>query len=187
VKIGGTRYRLVERKAEVGEKVVIVNDTGLPEHNGRQGVVVDDYTDSISVNVGEDIDYYPHVYTEEYRVLEPITDETHIEVDGRHASPEVIDLLANLARRVTSLEQQLADTQGNVEKLAEELATKTHEQTELIEMALDDIVTLDERTQPKETPFFTTYQPTFHINTTEVAEKILDEFMKAANFGGGSR
>jgi TolA-binding protein len=38
----------------------------------------------------------------------------------------VIDVIANLARRVSSLEQQLRDTQGNVEKLAEELATVRH-------------------------------------------------------------
>jgi phage shock protein A len=41
-------------------------------------------------------------------------------------SPSVTDLLANLARRVASLEQQLSATQGNLEKLAEELANTKH-------------------------------------------------------------
>jgi phage shock protein A len=38
----------------------------------------------------------------------------------------VIDVIANLARRVSSLEQQLRDTQSNLEKLAEELANTKH-------------------------------------------------------------
>ena len=47
----------------------------------------------------------------------------------------VIDLLANLARRVTSLERQLADTQRNLEKFAQQTESNTH-----------DIAFLDERT-----------------------------------------
>lgn len=199
----GKRYRLVDRKAEVGEKVLIVDDECSTSHIGHYGTVVDAYSDGISINIGDHINYYPYAFTEDYRVLEPVADaiiasESEPTVDARHASPEVVDLLANLARRVTSLENklgsveaQLADTQGNVEKLAQELATKTHEQSELIEMALDDIVTLDERTQPQETPFFSTYQPTIYFNTTttdksaeEIAKGLLDELMKIGNFGG---
>jgi chromosome segregation ATPase len=73
------------------------------------------------------------------------------------ASPSVTDLLANLARRVASLEQQLSATQGNVEKLAEELANAKHRvskhatmfgnvEDELVRLT-DDIFTLDERSQ----------------------------------------
>ncbi|MFE5278593.1 hypothetical protein, partial [Bacillus cereus] len=40
-------------------------------------------------------------------------------------------LLANLARRVTSLESQLRDTQGNVEKLSEELEAVRYGNDEL--------------------------------------------------------
>lgn len=47
----------------------------------------------------------------------------------------VIDLLANLARRVTSLECQLTDTQRNLEKFAQQTESNTH-----------DIAFLDERT-----------------------------------------
>jgi chromosome segregation ATPase len=70
---------------------------------------------------------------------------------------QVIDLLTNLSRRVYSLEQQLRDTQGNVEKLAEELANTKHRVSkhaamfgaveERVGMLTDDIVELDERTQ----------------------------------------
>lgn len=43
------------------------------------------------------------------------------------ADPSITDILANLAHRVHSFESQLRDTQGNVEKLAEELATVKHQ------------------------------------------------------------
>lgn len=49
----------------------------------------------------------------------------------------VVDLLANLARRVTSLERQLANTQRNLEKFAQQTESNTH-----------DIAFLDERTAP---------------------------------------
>jgi peptidoglycan hydrolase CwlO-like protein len=55
----------------------------------------------------------------------------------------VIDVIANLANRVHSLEQQLRDTQSNVEKLAEELATVKH----LADSNEQGIAMLDERTQ----------------------------------------
>jgi chromosome segregation ATPase len=72
-------------------------------------------------------------------------------------SPSVTDLIANLANRVHSLEQQLRDTQGNLEKLAEELANTKHRVSkhttmfgaveERVGMLTDDIITLDERSQ----------------------------------------
>jgi hypothetical protein len=64
-------------------------------------------------------------------------------------SDRLIDIISNLARRVSSLEDQLRMTQGNVETLAQEnanLSAKLNETSELTEMALSDIVFLDERT-----------------------------------------
>jgi hypothetical protein len=55
----------------------------------------------------------------------------------------VIDVIANLARRVASLEQQLSATQGNVEKLAEELANAKFG----ISSLTCDVIALDDRTQ----------------------------------------
>jgi septal ring factor EnvC (AmiA/AmiB activator) len=78
-------------------------------------------------------------------------------VDTPLASPQVTDILANLANRVHSLEQQLSDTQANVEKLAEELANTKHRVSkhaamfgiveERVGMLTDDIITLYERSQ----------------------------------------
>jgi multidrug resistance efflux pump len=59
----------------------------------------------------------------------------------------VIDIIANLARRVSSLEQQLSATQSNVEKLAEELADAKYNAKRRIENITCDIITLDERSQ----------------------------------------
>jgi hypothetical protein len=116
----GKEYVEVCRRAGVGEKVLVVED--FPYGNiGEVHTILSvnhfsgDYvTDkAVRMNFGRCV------------VLEPVEDE---------ASPQVTDLLANLARRVeylerkaTSLEQQLRDTQGNTEKLAEELATVKHQ------------------------------------------------------------
>jgi hypothetical protein len=110
--IDGVTYVEVDRKAEVGEQIIdtidgeIATVLGIAKSssgNRRHGAVV--------ISSGE------WVPDSEYLVLEPVESEV---------SPSVTDLLANLARRVSSLEQQLRDTQGNVEKLAEELANTKH-------------------------------------------------------------
>jgi hypothetical protein len=128
--VDGSRYRLVDRKAKVGEKVIIVDET--PDHHGKVGEVVFDMVEVASVDIGEELDYFPCVFKREYRVLVPVEVE---------ATADSLDLLANLARRVTSLESQLRDTQGNVEKLAQELAMVKN-QTDCNE---GDIAMLDER------------------------------------------
>jgi TolA-binding protein len=62
----------------------------------------------------------------------------------------LIDIIANLSRRVHSLEQQLKDTQGNVENLAEELENANHwnkKNATLFGRMFEDIRLLNERTQ----------------------------------------
>jgi hypothetical protein len=136
-------------KAEVGDKVLIVKGFGWYKHEvGSSFVVIDgksygfygDNSDYVYVehesNSDDEICCVTHT---DYHVLEPLKKPTldellakctpenrHEEafVDTTQASPEVIDLLANLARRVTSLESQLRDTQNNVEKQAR--SSQTH-------------------------------------------------------------
>jgi hypothetical protein len=132
----GKEYVEVERKANVGDKVVVIKSGGW-YHTGQTFEVISgkkygfretpsEYG-SVYVESGENIynERCSFISLERYRVLEPLESED---------SPLITDLLANLARRVeylerkaTSLEQQLRDTQGNVEKLAEELATVKHQ------------------------------------------------------------
>jgi hypothetical protein len=139
--IDGVTYVEVERRANVGEKIIdkidgeiatVLGIMGYPSGKGRHGV-------EIRKN-GE------WVRDSEYHVVEPLKE-----------TPDLTDLLANLARRVASLEQQLSATQGNVEKLAEELANTKHRvskhatmfgyvEDEFVRLT-DDILTLDERSQ----------------------------------------
>lgn len=145
--IDGVTYVEVDRKAKVGEKIIVVADW----YDIKKGEVLDVispqkygfYDDGFTFHESPTNKYDDSIsFIEEknYHVLEPLE-------DSEEPTPSVTVLLANLARRVSSLEHQLRDTQGNVEKLAEELATKTHELDDKVEMALDDIVTLDERSQ----------------------------------------
>jgi predicted RNase H-like nuclease (RuvC/YqgF family) len=135
IKHNGKWYRTVERRARNGEEIIIVSNKMI------HGLVVGNvyrynnesaggyYVEEVD---GRDIDY---------RVLEPLESEE---------TPNIHDLLANLARRVASLEQQLSATQSNVEKLAEELENANHrirKHATMFGMLTDDIITLDERSQ----------------------------------------
>jgi hypothetical protein len=88
VHIDDTRYRLVDRKAKVGDK--FINKAG-EVHTVNTELMRD------SLNMGK---YF-------FRLIEPVTEP--VEVDTRHASPQVIDMLANLAQRVTELERELSE------------------------------------------------------------------------------
>lgn len=141
--IDGVTYFEVDRKAKVGDLVFVFDhSTGYPRANGIHTV---DYVELDGhIHYGE-FGRFPRGY----RVLEPLESE--------EPTPDIADLLANLARRVSSLEQQLRDTQGNVERLAEELANTRHRVSkhagmfgiveERVEMLTSDIITLDERSQ----------------------------------------
>jgi hypothetical protein len=159
--INGKDYLIVNRKPETGD-LIFCNDM-IGEFR---------YTDGgyNIVNYGGSADGKDAWYVDDCQVLVPLKT-----VGITQASRDIHDLLANLARRVSSLEQQLSATQGNVEKLAEELAgnnnvarkaltaTGNHggwlirnaerfdKIEELLESNEQDIAMLDERTQPKET------------------------------------
>jgi hypothetical protein len=145
--VDGRYYVEVKRSANIGDYVtkdgILRTVTRINEE--WDSVEFDSYVD-------EDDDYVCGWCREYYKTLEPIGDK---ECCG--ANPSVTDLLANLARRVASLEQQLSATQTNVEKLAEELANAKHRvskhatmfgnvEDELVRLT-DDIFTLDERSQ----------------------------------------
>jgi hypothetical protein len=137
--INGERYRLVRRKAKVGEKVIVVyahkTHAIKPDDIGNVFSVEDivenhEYIkDCVIVRDGRGIDCA--LYHEQYRVLEPVEPaENEIVTAEEDDDKSILDLLANLARRVTELEQKLNFVKSDVN------------------MVIDDIVTLDERTQP---------------------------------------
>jgi hypothetical protein len=96
-------------------------------------------------------DFILKYYSQEIGLGNPIEGESAVDVAIRLLTPQSssteLDLIANLARRVSSLEQQLKDTQGNVERHAEELANVKYNAKRHIESLTCDIITLDERTQ----------------------------------------
>jgi vacuolar-type H+-ATPase subunit I/STV1 len=118
--IDGVTYVEVERRAKVGEKIIIV-DGVLAQGEYECGSILH-VTDVREIAVSAQ-GVKVGIWEEEYKVLEPLEE-----------SPDITDLIANLARRVASLEQQLSATQGNLEKLAEELAEVKHQtQPQLVE------------------------------------------------------
>lgn len=146
VRIDGERYRLVDRHAEVGEKVIIVSAYETYDKYKNGDIITAEKTGSIGLMnfelATDEAEGNPegYVVNGEYRVLESLkpVEESATEpltVDETQASPQVIDMLANLARRVTQLEAQLIATQRNVETFAEQTETNS-----------EDIRLLDERT-----------------------------------------
>ena len=165
VYVEGVRYKLVDRRAEVGEMVILTNPA-------------EDYTEYNDINVGNiyeivSIDYEDEedglvsvkgttfrMYDSEYRVLEPLksahqskiytcdrceaklgdvactnskggnycsricADKAEgkcVEVNASQASPAVIEMLANLSRRIVQLEDEIDTLHANQKRMAEEL------------------------------------------------------------------
>jgi hypothetical protein len=139
------RYRLVDRKAKVGEKVVVFDHSN--ENGNGIFTVYDVYVvnDAISY-AGKDGKYYG-ASSKNYRVLEPV-EPTELVTAEEGDDKSILDLLANLARRVTELERKLdgiVDLKRKEYDAYEKLFTGIDEK---IEMLIDDVAMLDERTQP---------------------------------------
>jgi predicted RNase H-like nuclease (RuvC/YqgF family) len=164
--IDGVTYVEAHREARYGDKVLIVNEeeTYGRYRNGDVITVQRIVHSGIENDSARSAEYEGNntgfISKREYVVLERIkktlseliskcaSENRHEEVN--FDSPQVTDILANLARRVSSLEQQLSSTQSNVEKLAEELENAKHrvsKHAERVGMLTDDIITLDERSQ----------------------------------------
>jgi hypothetical protein len=121
----GVEYVAIDRKAQLGDKVVIVRSPRFDV--GHIGVVTYMFNDGLPI-----LDGGFFIFEREYRVLVPSEEQPDIS----ESEAKTLEILANLARRVHSLEQQLSATQGNVEKLGAELARARHD-TKLIEGELD--------------------------------------------------
>jgi hypothetical protein len=152
--IDGVTYIEVNRKAEVGDIIIIVSPESSADYYKNGSILTVSEADRWpTADPGEAVSVKEHhlaVYHREYRVLErrvptlselcakctPENRHEEVFVDTSQTSPAVIDMLANLARRVTSLESQLRDTQRNVETFAEQAESNS-----------EDIRELDGRTQ----------------------------------------
>lgn len=110
VHIDGQRYEMVEREAEVGEKVIHLYEG---ESNGiarevrktdDEGVEVDPYEDEEGVWIG-----FSHGY---YRVLVPVE---AAEDEPQPADP--IDVIASLAQEVAEMKRKVSDQQRMLDVL----------------------------------------------------------------------
>lgn len=146
VVIDGIRYRLVERKAEVGEKVLVVKaDVNMGAYKNGEVLEAAESQQEVgggAVYVNSNFLDGSRVFLNlsEYHVLVPVK-PTLGELlakmpteSEREYSPDIYDLLSNLATRVTSLERitgelvrakssvesQLRDTQRNIERIAQD-------------------------------------------------------------------
>jgi hypothetical protein len=180
VHVDGQRYRLVDRKAKVGEKVIVVvaNGSLVYRNVGEIVEIIETDGDTFGGLLNPyDLGEKGAIYHFQYLVLEPVEPveegDDVLTVDETEASKSVLDLLANLAQRVTELERQQKENDdeytveervarlertfteymrrvNTIETDIEELNIDLGTVEENVEMILDDIVTLDERTQPLE-------------------------------------
>lgn len=157
---GTERYEMVDRKAEVGEKVVVVDDEDSSEEFGnfRIGEVgtVESYaTDdtyfgeyaNVRVSDGRDIPLYLH----EYRVLVPLESS---EEEPQPSDP--IDVIANLATRVAELERENKRIQkelgwyevgaGSIANLRNDVADIRHDIAKLEDRIVHDYATNEDVT-----------------------------------------
>lgn len=146
IQIDGERYRMADRKANVGDKVIVINSPVIK--TGTIGTCIANsagYDGLITIDVHFYEDEYTLINTEldEYRVLEPLLSPEELS-----QPTDQLDIIARLTRKVAQLERD-------------------------IEMVIDDIVTLDERTSAS--------APQLQLNS---AEKILSEIMRLIERGG---
>ncbi|CAF1802941.1 hypothetical protein [Bacillus subtilis] len=136
VHIDGQRYELTDRKAEVGEKVIVVDDDDSSEEFGsfRIGEVgtVESYSSddmcyglyaNVRVSGERDIPLYLH----EYRVLVPV------EADEPQPA-DLIDVVSNLATRVADLERTIKRQKDEIDTLHKDNRTLGEELARLKEL-----------------------------------------------------
>ncbi|WP_268431072.1 hypothetical protein [Bacillus sp. Tg11] len=145
VHIDGRRYEMIDREAEVGEKIIHLYEG---ESNGiarevrktdDEGVEVDPYEDEEGVWIGLDHGYY--------RVLVP---PEAAEDEPKPADP--IDVIANLAQEVAELKKAAVHSKGQTRALADIQETEAKDLRKKIAKLQDEIDTLykDKRTLGEE-------------------------------------
>lgn len=108
--IDGTRYRMVDRKAAVGERVIITN--AEPGYGYEQGGVYEIMTlDCDDPCIWPDGTDQSEIYVEsqEYRVLEPVETAATPQLSELPASDQIAENIASLAARVSGLEAKVAE------------------------------------------------------------------------------
>ncbi|MGG1042544.1 hypothetical protein ABE153_11675 [Bacillus velezensis] len=113
VHIDGERYVLTDRKAEVGEKVIVTKSEDFPKGFIAEVEIIDDSSEDISFYLTEGIDgnFFLDGTNESYRVLVPVD---AAEDEPKPADP--IDVIASLAQEVAELKRKVSDLETVVER-----------------------------------------------------------------------
>jgi hypothetical protein len=169
VHIDGKRYRLVNRKAKAGEKVIITETHPTLVYTKIGEIVKIIKTDGDtcgSMFKPHDIGEKGAVYHFQYQVLEPVEPINDIITAEENDSKSVIDLLANLTQRLVELEKRV-------------VAIDEHN-----DVLIDHLNDVQEKLNQIKVPYFTTFKPNiyFNIHTKEkTAEEIAKEIIKTLN------
>ncbi|MCM3205642.1 hypothetical protein [Paenibacillus illinoisensis] len=122
IRIDSARFRMVDRKATVGERVIVVSMRGPNSTNGRY-YKTGDIAKVVHVNLGgsgkvvadltENAEYYGggtwNIDLIDYRVLEPLTSaEPAPLLSDKPAPDQAAELIAKLTTRVATLEKRVA-------------------------------------------------------------------------------
>lgn len=131
VHIDGERYRLEDRKANVGEKIIITNSDDFPIGFVDSVSDFDDFHDDGSCTLvnGFDGDDYFDGLNDHYNVLTPVQDAAEPQ------ESDVITVLANLGTEVAELKRAVARHQAEINALHED---KVRLGEQLAKVAADD-------------------------------------------------
>lgn len=176
VEIDGIKYKLHDRKAEVGDKIIITYKQAISEDMFEIGdiFVTQDVLPSGAVIAPNEEDTLEVIGRNEYKVLHPVSSENEPD-DTTESDTPIIDALAKISRSISALDKRIHTLEVDIKDLRENLTEELYERhsnidglseeiddlhdlvrnvreytldlTETIEMHTDDIVMLDERTQ----------------------------------------
>jgi hypothetical protein len=156
VHIDNKRYRLINRKAKEGERVIIINNQAEGFDIGFIGTVFEVINDGDIVVINGCFGHYHG----DYLVLESIEQQQFTDSQNK---PDISDKLANLARRVTELEKRV-------------VAIDEHN-----DVLIDRINDVEGKLNQTKTPYFKTFTPNiyFNIHTKEKsAEELANEIIR---------
>ena len=136
VRIDGAFFKLDKRNAQVGDRVLVADDTdAYREYVLGAVLTVDDCdkgNDGRGVNVGG---VHCGLFHREYLVLEPADSKSigklHVTVD---VNTKALDLIANLSAHVVKLERRLADVEEQADSNKKDVVTLAEEATKSARM-----------------------------------------------------
>jgi hypothetical protein len=151
----GITYRKANREAEVGEKVLTVKYRGSNTRPGEVLTVTEaNYLDG-SIQTDKraffDTEYDKYVVLEPIAETDPLTQSDDLfvtEADVRNNPRQVIDLIANLAGRLTKLESKVERLGDSTEQAISTVARNVETWAQEHENLKHELAKVDERTQP---------------------------------------